>query len=108
MSMRFEPREEKYCRRVRTHHVPPVSIGTATAQFGPFDQRAWLNTAHQGPLPRSAFVAVSRASEMKAAPHRIANEEFSADGTPRSAGEVPAEGCRDIPTRNLQWNKNPR
>jgi hypothetical protein len=31
-----------------------------------------------------------------------------ADRPPRSAGDVPAEGFRDIPTRNLQWNKNPR
>lgn len=56
----------------------PTSIRTAAAQFGPFDQRVWLNTAHQGPLPRSAIAAASRAAEMKASPHRIADEEFSA------------------------------
>jgi cysteine desulfurase/selenocysteine lyase len=55
----------------------PASIKTAAAQFGPFDQRVWLNTAHQGPLPRSAVAAASRAAEMKASPHRIADEEFS-------------------------------
>ena len=55
----------------------PASIMTAAAQFGPFDKRVWLNTAHQGPLPRSAVEAASRAAEMKAAPHRIADEEFS-------------------------------
>jgi cysteine desulfurase / selenocysteine lyase len=26
----------------------------AAAEFGPFDGRSWLNTAHQGPLPRPA------------------------------------------------------
>jgi len=54
----------------------PASIGTAAAQFGPFDQRIWLNSAHQGPLPRSAVAAAARAAEMKASPHRIADEEF--------------------------------
>lgn len=29
--------------------VPPL---VAADQFGPFDGRVWLNTAHQGPLPR--------------------------------------------------------
>lgn len=47
------------------------------AQFGPFDGRAWFNTAHQGPLPRSAVVAGERAAALKATPHRLADEDFS-------------------------------
>jgi selenocysteine lyase/cysteine desulfurase len=47
-------------------------------QFGPFDGRVWLNTAHQGPLPRRAVDACMQAAHMKAAPFRIADESFSA------------------------------
>src|ERR1035437_9956103 len=48
------------------------------SQFGPFDGRVWLNTAHQGPLPRSAVAAAVHAAELKAAPHRIADDDFRA------------------------------
>jgi cysteine desulfurase / selenocysteine lyase len=43
--------------------------------FGPMD-RAWLNTAHQGPLPRTAADAARRAIEEKLDPRRIAEEAF--------------------------------
>jgi cysteine desulfurase/selenocysteine lyase len=45
--------------------------------FGGFEGRAWLNCAHQGPLPQAAVQAAERALADKAAPHRIADEAFS-------------------------------
>jgi cysteine desulfurase/selenocysteine lyase len=44
--------------------------------FGPFDGRVWLNTAHQGPLPRVALEAGRTALEQRAQPHRIRDEDF--------------------------------
>jgi cysteine desulfurase/selenocysteine lyase len=52
-------------------------VSAAAAEFGPFDRRLWFNTAHQGPLPRSAVEAARRAAELKSAPHRISDEDFS-------------------------------
>ena len=52
----------------------------AAGDFGGFEGRAWLNCAHQGPLPRVAVQAAERALADKTAPHRIADEAF---------GEVP-------------------
>ena len=54
--------------------VPPL---VAADQFGPFDGRVWLNTAHQGPLPRAGVVAAERAAALKAAPHRIDDDDFN-------------------------------
>ncbi|HWG61166.1 MAG TPA: aminotransferase class V-fold PLP-dependent enzyme [Streptosporangiaceae bacterium] len=51
-------------------------IRRAAAEFGPFDGRLWFNTAHQGPLPRAAVVATERAGALKAAPHRIGDDDF--------------------------------
>lgn len=48
----------------------------AHEEFGPFEGRVWLNSAHQGPLPRTAVDAAVTAAQMKAAPHRIHDEEF--------------------------------
>jgi cysteine desulfurase/selenocysteine lyase len=45
-------------------------------EFGPFDGRVWFNTAHQGPLPRAAVIAAERAAALKAAPHRIGDDDF--------------------------------
>jgi selenocysteine lyase/cysteine desulfurase len=50
----------------------------AAGAFGPFDGRSWLNTAHQGPLPRPAVEMAVQAAELKAAPHRIGDDDFSA------------------------------
>jgi selenocysteine lyase/cysteine desulfurase len=36
----------------------------------------WFNTAHQGPLPRAAVIAAERAAALKAAPHRIGDDDF--------------------------------
>jgi selenocysteine lyase/cysteine desulfurase len=49
----------------------------AAAAFGPFDGRSWLNTAHQGPLPRTAVEMAVQAAALKAAPHRIGDDDFS-------------------------------
>ncbi|HEY6501328.1 MAG TPA: hypothetical protein VIZ20_18000, partial [Streptosporangiaceae bacterium] len=48
------------------------------AEFGPFGGRAWLNTAHQGPLPRTAVAASQHAAQLKAAPHLLRDQDFSA------------------------------
>lgn len=44
-------------------------------EFGP-SVRVWVNTAHQGPLPRVAAQAARRAVEEKVDPRRIAEESF--------------------------------
>lgn len=44
--------------------------------FGPFDGRVWLNTAHQGPLPKVAIQAAQAALEQKARPHVLRDEDF--------------------------------
>lgn len=46
------------------------------ADFGPFDGRVWLNTAHQGPLPKVAIEAARAALEQKARPHLLRDEDF--------------------------------
>ena len=45
--------------------------------FGPFEGRAWLNCAHQGPLPRVAVEAATEALACKIAPHRLTDDSFS-------------------------------
>lgn len=45
-------------------------------QFGPFGERAWLNTAHQGPLPRLAADRARASIEEKLDPRRIPEESF--------------------------------
>lgn len=45
--------------------------------FGGFEGRAWLNCAHQGPLPLVAVAAAERALADKAAPHRLGDETFT-------------------------------
>jgi selenocysteine lyase/cysteine desulfurase len=52
-------------------------VAGAAAEFGSFDGRIWLNTAHQGPLPRAAVNAAERAAALKSAPHRIADSDFT-------------------------------
>jgi selenocysteine lyase/cysteine desulfurase len=44
--------------------------------FGPFDGRVWLNTAHQGPLPKVAREAGRVALEQKVRPHLLRDEDF--------------------------------
>src|SRR5438105_11793136 len=59
--------------------------GYASA-FGDFDGRAWLNAAHQGPLPRVAVEAAEEAVAAKAAPYLIDDEAFVA--VPRRLREL--------------------
>ena len=47
------------------------------ADFGSFDGRIWLNTAHQGALPNAAAVELERALAWKRSPHRIPDEAFT-------------------------------
>jgi cysteine desulfurase/selenocysteine lyase len=49
---------------------------TLAALFGPFDGRTWLNTAHQGALPRAAAAAGAEAVAEKVAPARIDDVAF--------------------------------
>ena len=49
----------------------------ARSEFGDFDGRVWLNTAHQGPLPLAAVAAAARAGELKQYPHRMADADFT-------------------------------
>jgi selenocysteine lyase/cysteine desulfurase len=53
------------------------AVSVAAAEFGPFDGRVWLNTAHQGPLPQPAVRAAARAAAQKVAPHRIGDDDFT-------------------------------
>jgi selenocysteine lyase/cysteine desulfurase len=55
----------------------PSGVAAAAADFGPFDGRSWFNTAHQGPLPHRAVTAAHDAAELKVAPHRIADDDFT-------------------------------
>jgi cysteine desulfurase / selenocysteine lyase len=52
-------------------------VAGAAGDFGGFDGRAWLNCAHQGPLPLVAVAAAERALADKAAPHRMGDEAFA-------------------------------
>ncbi len=44
--------------------------------FGPFEGRVWLNTAHQGALPRIAAEAAKEAVAWKRQPWRLTTERF--------------------------------
>ena len=48
-----------------------------TGDFGDFEGRAWLNCAHQGPLPLVAVREATHALADKAAPHRIRDDDFA-------------------------------
>jgi cysteine desulfurase/selenocysteine lyase len=45
--------------------------------FGPFDGRAWLDTAHQGPLPDEAVAVSHEWVSRKASPHELSDESFT-------------------------------
>jgi selenocysteine lyase/cysteine desulfurase len=45
-------------------------------EFGPFNGRIWLNTAHQGPLPKKAVVGVLEAIKQKISPYLISDDSF--------------------------------
>ena len=46
-------------------------------EFGPFKERIWLNTAHQGPIPKKAVEAAHKAVEYKASPSLIEDDSFA-------------------------------
>ena len=50
--------------------LPPLSD-----QFGPFDG-TWINTAHQGALPRAAVAAAHQALSWKISPNRLLEDSF--------------------------------
>lgn len=61
-----------------THTTPPPVTGTSWAHdFDSMDGRIWLNTAHQGALPRVAASQARHATSLKEAPYRFADEAFS-------------------------------
>jgi len=50
--------------------------GSYAKDFGPFDGHHWMNTAHQGALPRAAVDAARSALEEKVRPHLLRDEDF--------------------------------
>jgi cysteine desulfurase / selenocysteine lyase len=59
----------------KTLRIVHGQVGYAS-DFGPFDGRTWLNTAHQGAMPRVAVEAARTAVEQKCRPYLIRNEAF--------------------------------
>jgi selenocysteine lyase/cysteine desulfurase len=57
---------------------PRPGAGTTgyAGDFGPFNGRTWLDTAHQGAIPRVAADAARAAVAQKSRPHSIRNEDF--------------------------------
>ncbi|MBL9165475.1 MAG: aminotransferase class V-fold PLP-dependent enzyme [Planctomycetaceae bacterium] len=51
-------------------------LANVAAEFPYFAGRIWLNSAHQGPLPKSAVLAAQGAVRQKAFPSSITEEEF--------------------------------
>ena len=62
----------------RPRYVRASGSGSRDSQdlFGDFDGRAWLNTAHQGPLPLAAAEVAHDAVDRKCAPYRMAPDDF--------------------------------
>ncbi len=48
------------------------------SDFGPFDNKIWLNTAHQGALPHVAVEQAHEAIAWKIAPYNLTTDRFSA------------------------------
>jgi selenocysteine lyase/cysteine desulfurase len=60
-----------------SRRLHPVGAQVSYASdFGPFDGHTWLDTAHQGAIPRAAAEAARTAVEQKCRPHLIRNEDF--------------------------------
>ena len=56
--------------------LTPQTYESYASAFGDFGGRVWLNTAHQGALPRIAIEAAEEALAAKAAPHLIDDAAF--------------------------------
>lgn len=54
-----------------------LAAAPVSDEFGPFHGRAWLNCAHQGPLPRGAQRAAIEAIELKRTPARLNDALFA-------------------------------
>ncbi len=54
------------------------SDGPYAADFGPFHGRVWLNTAHQGALPKASVEAALAALDQKTRPYLLREEDFFA------------------------------
>jgi cysteine desulfurase/selenocysteine lyase len=55
---------------------PPGREAAYSDDFGPFEGRIWLNTAHQGPIPRVAAEAARTALAKKVRPYLIGDDDF--------------------------------
>jgi cysteine desulfurase / selenocysteine lyase len=55
----------------------PETGSSWAAEFDHMDGRIWLNTAHQGPLPRVASGEAEYATWLKQAPYRISDDAFA-------------------------------
>jgi cysteine desulfurase / selenocysteine lyase len=53
-----------------------IGDGQFAADFGPFNGRAWFNTAHQGPLPRVAVQAAQECLSQRIRPSEIQDADF--------------------------------
>ena len=47
--------------------------------FGPFEERVWLNCVHQGPLPHVAVEAAQEAISWKVVPSHLTDDLFLVD-----------------------------
>lgn len=50
-----------------------------STDFGPFGDVLWLNTSHQGPLPKVAVSALEEATGWKRSPHRLIDSALFSD-----------------------------
>jgi selenocysteine lyase/cysteine desulfurase len=50
--------------------------GQFADHFGPFGGRCWFDTAHQGPMPRIAVQAATKALAQRIRPHEIQDADF--------------------------------
>jgi selenocysteine lyase/cysteine desulfurase len=76
------------------------------AAFGDFDDRVWLNCAHQGPLPLAAADAARQAIEWKLSPRNLTTARFT--GVPKKLRQqlaqlIGAEADDVIPTNGASY-----
>lgn len=70
----------------------------SSSDFGPFEDRAWFNCAHQGPLPQVAVSAAQEALRQKTRPHLIRDDDFTTapNALKASIGRLIGTGAEDI------------
>src|SRR5512143_1396408 len=69
------------CGALRNAPPSGTMVFDASDDFGPFEGHAWLDCAHQAPLPKVARAEAEEAVAWKAAPWELSTERFS--GVPR-------------------------